>query len=215
MTTESDRVLRHAGYTGSIEVSVEDGCMHGQVLHTHDLITYEGETVQELVEAFRTAVDGYLQHCRVVGKAPDKPYTGSFNVRLGAERHRWLVEAAHARGCKLNEVVCQAVDALRAQADAGPADVPMHHPTSVVSTLRGLVSQRTSHAQVTSWNWGPVSALSEFRHHAFEHSSSEAEAVEIVTGSIAESAGTGAKFFFTEPSIEGHETAGAVLKRLN
>mgnify|MGYP003381790694 CR=1 FL=1 len=29
-------MLRHRGYSGSAEVSVEDNCMHGRILHIED-----------------------------------------------------------------------------------------------------------------------------------------------------------------------------------
>jgi predicted HicB family RNase H-like nuclease len=80
------------------------------VLHVNDLITYEGDTVAELVEQFNGAVDDYLAHCREVGKQPDKPCTGSFNVRLGSDRHRRLVESAEAAGVSLNEQLCRVID---------------------------------------------------------------------------------------------------------
>lgn len=121
MTYLSDNLLHHKGYTGTAEMSVADGCMHGQLLHIDDLITYSGQTVPELVAEFKAAVEDYLAYCKEVGKTPDKPYTGSFNVRVGADRHRWLVETARAQGGSLNDVMCQAVDALRTQRQAAAA----------------------------------------------------------------------------------------------
>lgn len=103
-------LMSHAGYQGTGEVSLEDGCLNGRVLHINDLITYEGGTVGELVEQFKAAVDDYLAHCREQGKQPDKPYTGSFNVRLGPERHRRLVDSAEAAGISLNEQLCRVID---------------------------------------------------------------------------------------------------------
>lgn len=53
--------MKHKGYTGTSEYSVEDGCYHGQIAYISDLITYEGESLEELELAFREAVDGYLE----------------------------------------------------------------------------------------------------------------------------------------------------------
>ena len=44
MTTASSALLKFKGYTGSVEVSLEDGCLHGRLLHIDDLITYGGNT---------------------------------------------------------------------------------------------------------------------------------------------------------------------------
>lgn len=103
-------LLRHAGYAGSVEVSIEDNCLHGRILHINDLITYEGESVDEIRKNFTDAVDDYLRHCREIGKNPDKPVTGSLNVRLGEDRHRKLLELSLIERTSINEVICVAVD---------------------------------------------------------------------------------------------------------
>ena len=52
--------LSHKGYTGSIEVSFGDNCLHGRILFIDDIVTYEGETVDELATSFKDAVDRYV-----------------------------------------------------------------------------------------------------------------------------------------------------------
>ena len=43
-------LLNYKGYTGSVEFSQEDNCLYGKVLGMKkDCISYEGETVSELV----------------------------------------------------------------------------------------------------------------------------------------------------------------------
>ena len=56
--------LSHKGYTGSIEVSLEDNCLHGRVLFIEDIVTYEGETVDDLATSFKDAVDRYVTYCK-------------------------------------------------------------------------------------------------------------------------------------------------------
>lgn len=101
--------LSHKGFTGSFEVSLEDGCLIGRVLFIDDIITYEGETVPELTSNFEAAVDRYLAHCRQTGKAANKPYSGSFNVRVGSELHREAAIAAREESVNLNEFVASAI----------------------------------------------------------------------------------------------------------
>lgn len=103
--------LSHNGYVGSIEVSVEDACLHGRILFIDDLVTYEGETVHEIRAAFQDAVDRYLAYCKRVGKPENKPYSGTFNVRIGSELHSKAAKAAHMKKIKLNEFVKQAIQA--------------------------------------------------------------------------------------------------------
>ena len=99
------------GYAGSVEVSVEDKCLHGRLLFVNDLITYEGQNVAELEASFRAAVTRYLAFCKKAGKAPERPCSGSFNVRLGPVLHRKAAIAAAQARIKLNEYVVNAVEA--------------------------------------------------------------------------------------------------------
>lgn len=103
------RILRYKGYTGSIEVSLEDGCLFGKVQFINDLVSYEGETVDELRQSFQSAVDGYLETCRELHQEPEKPFKGSFNVRIGSELHREAAVAATEEGISLNEFVARGV----------------------------------------------------------------------------------------------------------
>ncbi|GAC1321947.1 MAG: hypothetical protein NVSMB28_14090 [Collimonas sp.] len=101
----NDKVLSHKNYLGSIEVSIEDGCLHGEILFINDLVTYEAEGVRELQQAFEEAVDFYLDKCRREGLEPNKPCSGTFNVRLTPELHRNASMAAARKGQSLNDFV--------------------------------------------------------------------------------------------------------------
>lgn len=103
--------LTHNGYIGSIEVSVEDACLHGRILFIDDLVAYEGESIPEIRTAFQDAVDRYLAHCKRVGKSASKPYSGTFNVRIGSELHSKAAKVAHMKKINLNEFVKQAIQA--------------------------------------------------------------------------------------------------------
>ena len=147
MNGASLNLLHHAGYVGSVEVSVKDGCLHGRLLHVDALVTYEGDTVAQIQSNFEAAIDRYLQHCKSIRKAPDRPYTGSFNVRLGPDRHRWLVQTAAARSTTINDLIGIAVDLFRQQpSDASPATVTASY--SIVSGAPGaefqLLQRQTS-----------------------------------------------------------------------
>lgn len=103
--------LTYEGFTGSIEISVEDGCLHGRIQFIDDLITYEGNTISEIKSAFNGAVARYLEHCKKIGKSPNRPYSGSFNVRTGPELHRLAAQKAASKGISLNQLVTQAIQA--------------------------------------------------------------------------------------------------------
>lgn len=102
--------LEHAGYRGSIIVSLEDELLHGKVLDIRSLITYCGVNVSELTQSFKDAVNEYINDCKKDGIAPERPCNGTFNVRVGPETHRKAVALARLEGVTLNELVKRALD---------------------------------------------------------------------------------------------------------
>lgn len=56
-----NRQLKYNGHTGSTEASVEDNCLFGRVLYIDSLVSYEGQTEEELEQDFRQAVDDFLK----------------------------------------------------------------------------------------------------------------------------------------------------------
>jgi len=95
----------YKGYFGSAEVSQEDECFAGQILYIDDLIMYEGDTYKEFEQAFQASVDNYLAFCEEEGKEPQKTYSGSFNIRIGAVLHGQAVRTAALLDISLNEFV--------------------------------------------------------------------------------------------------------------
>lgn len=119
--------LSYKGYTGTIDASVDDNCLHGRVLFIDDIITYEGNTVDDIKLAFEKAVDRYLAYCEETGKPANKPYSGTFNVRVGQELHRKAVEAAYHRGITLNEFVAQSIKAAIGRNEAAKVEHFHYH----------------------------------------------------------------------------------------
>lgn len=101
--------LKYKSYIGSIEASLEDNILHGKLEYISALVTYEGETVDELKAAFEEAVEDYLQTCKDKGYEPEKPCKGSFNVRIGHELHLAALQKAKQQGVSLNDLVKQSI----------------------------------------------------------------------------------------------------------
>jgi len=115
--------LKHQGYIGSIEASLEDNCLFGKVLFIKALVSYEGKTVAELDAAFREAVDDYLATCQTLRQAPEKPCKGSFNVRVGHDLHLAAALEATRKKVTLNDLTRQALSEFlhHHRTDASPA----------------------------------------------------------------------------------------------
>jgi predicted HicB family RNase H-like nuclease len=101
--------LEHKGYTGSIEYSKEDDLLYGKVLGINGLISYEGKTGRELEVDFKEAVDTYLSGCKEEGITPEKPFKGSFNVRISAELHQKAALLAMEGKMSLNNFVAESI----------------------------------------------------------------------------------------------------------
>ena len=103
------KYLEYKGYTGSIEYSSEDNLLYGKVLGIRGLISYEGETGQLLEVDFREAINAYLSDCKAEGKRPEKPFKGSFNVRIPASLHQRAALLAMEAKTSLNSFVTEAI----------------------------------------------------------------------------------------------------------
>lgn len=108
----NSNVMKYKGQIGSIEHDLEQGVLYGKLLFINDLVTYEAESLKGLEAEFRTSVDEYLADCERMGVSPNKPFKGSFNIRIGRELHQQLAMKAAENGLGLNEAVQRAVEAF-------------------------------------------------------------------------------------------------------
>ena len=150
--------LSYNGYTGSCEVSFEDHCLHGKVLFIDDLITYEGETPDALHDAFKAAIERYEEYCKKTGKPANKPYSGSFNVRVGAELHRKAAVTAYANDISLNDLVSKAID-MAVQTDCFSDFSQVQHVHNYIVTLNAdaMPAMRFA-ASAQPLSWEPIHA---------------------------------------------------------
>jgi len=56
-------VLIYKGYSGSVHFSDQDNVFFGKVLGINDLITFEGDSVKELKNAFHYVIDEHIKDC--------------------------------------------------------------------------------------------------------------------------------------------------------
>jgi predicted HicB family RNase H-like nuclease len=116
-------MMEYKGYLGAVEYDDDDRTFHGRVINIRDVITFEGDSVKDLSQAFRESVDDYLAFCKKRGEAPDKPFSGRFLTRMSPELHRQATVAA-ARDRKslnawLQEVVKKAVSDIGSRGRKG------------------------------------------------------------------------------------------------
>lgn len=112
-------MMLYKGYAGTFEVDHEAGIIFGRVTGLRDVITFQGETVAEAIQAFRDSVDDYLEFCESRGESPEKPYSGRFLLRMEPSFHRYLSYLAENRRESINTLV---EHALKAHYGAAPDD---------------------------------------------------------------------------------------------
>jgi predicted HicB family RNase H-like nuclease len=104
-------MMEYKGYIGKVEFDDQAGIFHGEVINTRDVITFQGESVDELKKAFQGSVDDYLAFCASRGETPDKPFSGQFVTRIPPELHRQVNLAASISGKSLNAWVVEQLQA--------------------------------------------------------------------------------------------------------
>ncbi len=101
--------MNYKGYEATVEFDNEDRLFVGRVINTRDVIVFDGLSVDELEQSFHAVIDEYLEDCQSLGKTPDKPFSGQFNLRISSELHRKAAIEASKRDISLNTLVEQAL----------------------------------------------------------------------------------------------------------
>jgi predicted HicB family RNase H-like nuclease len=83
-----NNLFEYKGYHGSVEFSTPDNVLHGEVLGIDGLISYEGNTLDELRTDFEESIDDYLEMCEEKGFEPQKPFTDKIKIHVSPELHR-------------------------------------------------------------------------------------------------------------------------------
>ncbi|MBM3371734.1 MAG: type II toxin-antitoxin system HicB family antitoxin, partial [Betaproteobacteria bacterium] len=105
--------MTYKGYTARIDYDERDNIFAGRILGIRTIISFHGDTVDQLRAEFELAIKDYLADCKDQGIHPDKPASGKLLLRVPPEIHGRALVAAQAAGKSLNqwatEVLEQAV----------------------------------------------------------------------------------------------------------
>ena len=107
--------MKYKGYEAVIEYDEEAQIFHGEVLHLRDVITFQGESVRQLEQAFQESVDDYLDFCAQRGEEPEKPYSGKLIVRLDPQLHKVITYQARRSNKSINAWIAEALEHYSAE----------------------------------------------------------------------------------------------------
>ena len=141
-------ILKYKDYEGTAELDMGRQVCRGKILFIDDLVTYEAATPVELQNEFEAAVDDYIETCNALGREPQKPLRGQFNVRIPPALHKAAALRALRDDVSLNDVVVRALDAfINVRADINHnVQVTLNIPED---SMRTLVSSASTQVQ-----WG-------------------------------------------------------------
>lgn len=106
--------MKYKGYHGQVNYDEEAKLFHGEVAGLRDVITFQGTSVDELEQAFKDSIDEYLDFCKELDRAPEKPFSGKLILRLPPEIHERAAYQAKCNGISLNSWLKQGIQQLLA-----------------------------------------------------------------------------------------------------
>jgi predicted HicB family RNase H-like nuclease len=101
--------MKYKGYQGYVVYDDEAKLFHGEVVGLKDMITFQGQSVQELEQAFKDSIEDYLEFCKELGRPPEKPYSGKILIRMSPQDHEKAALEAKTHGLSMNEWIIQTI----------------------------------------------------------------------------------------------------------
>jgi Uncharacterized protein encoded in hypervariable junctions of pilus gene clusters len=78
-------MMKYKGYIGAVTYDDEVEIFHGEVINSHDVITFQGTCVDDIKQPFIDSVEDYLEFCHERGEKPEKPFFGKIIPRIPPE----------------------------------------------------------------------------------------------------------------------------------
>lgn len=57
-------MMEYNGFQAKVEIDDETKLFHGKVINLRDVITFEADCMDDLLQAFHDSIDDYLEFCR-------------------------------------------------------------------------------------------------------------------------------------------------------
>ena len=104
-------MMHYKGYLSRVEFDDEANIFHGEVINIRDVVTFQGQSVDDLYRAFEDSVEDYLAFCAERGEAPNQPsYLERLTIALSPEQHRKVLTAARKAGKQVDQWASEVLD---------------------------------------------------------------------------------------------------------
>jgi predicted HicB family RNase H-like nuclease len=103
-------MIKYKGYYGSVHYDSDAPIFYGKLEFIRALVSYEATDAIGIKNAFEEAVDDYLEMCEKERIVPEKPFKGSFNVRVGSKLHERIALAAQREQVSINNFICRILE---------------------------------------------------------------------------------------------------------
>lgn len=102
--------MRHGDYIATVEYDLDINMFHGRIVNIRDVVTFYGESVDDLKREFEVSLRTYLVFCREKGVEPVEPFSGNLNLRLGPKRHSRVAAVSAAADRSINAWLLGIID---------------------------------------------------------------------------------------------------------
>lgn len=103
-------MMEYQGYIATVEFDDEAGIFHGEVINLRDVVTFQGESVEELRQAFKDSIEDYLDFCSTRNEEPERPFSGKFSLRIDPSLHRRISTQARLAKKSLNHWINETLE---------------------------------------------------------------------------------------------------------
>jgi predicted HicB family RNase H-like nuclease len=97
----------YRGFQAAVEY--DEGVLLVRLLHIADSVSTTCDAASDVIHAFRELVDDYIETCGEIGEEPNRPFKGSFNIRIEPTLHRDAAMCAAAQETTLNSWIGKAI----------------------------------------------------------------------------------------------------------
>ena len=103
-------MIEYKGYIAKVDLDPEARVFHGEVINLRDVITFEADCVDDLLQEFHISVDDYLEYCNERGDNPERPFSGKFVLRVNCELHKEIYLKSQVEKKSINSWITEALE---------------------------------------------------------------------------------------------------------